>query len=79
MYNYLNIIFKFIFKLFYLMIFFETTCFEFPCVAGSHFPKVRGSFSESRWLIFPKAGGSFSQKSVTDFPKIGAHFPKVGR
>ena len=35
MYNYLNIIYKFTFKLFYLMIFFEIICFKFPCVAGA--------------------------------------------
>ena len=35
MYNYLNIIYKFTFKFFSLMIFIEITCFEFPCVAGA--------------------------------------------
>ena len=67
------------------MIFFETTCFEFPCVAGAHFPEVGGSFSRSRWLIFPKSaahfpkvGGSLSQSRWLIFPKSVADFPKVG-
>ena len=67
------------------MIFFETTCFEFPRVAGAHFTKIRGSFSQSRWLIFPKSvahfpkvGGSFSQSRWFIFPKSVAHFPKIG-
>ena len=53
------------------MLFFETTCFEFPCVAGAHFPEVGGSFSRSRWLIFPK--------SVTEFRKIGDGLPQNRR
>ena len=67
------------------MLFFETTCFEFPCVAGAHFPEVGGSFSRSRWLIFPKSaahfpkvGGSLSQSRWLIFPKSVADFPKVG-
>ena len=84
-YNYLNIIYKFTFKLFYLMICFELIYFEFPCVAGAHFPKAGGSFSQSRWLIFPKSvahfpavGGSFSRSRWMIFSKSVAHFPKVG-
>ena len=71
-YNYLNIIYKFTFKLFYLMICFEIIYFEFPCVAGAHFPKISGSFSQ-------KVGGSFSQSRWLIFPKSVAHFPKVCR
>ena len=72
------------------MIFLEIICFEFPCVAGSHFPKIGGSFSQTRWLIFPKSvvhfpksvadlwfsqtRGLISPKSVADFPKVGSSF-----
>ena len=49
------------------------------------FPKVGGSFSQSRWLSFPKSvahfpkvGGSFSQSRWLIFLKSVAHFPKVG-
>ena len=67
------------------MIFFEIICFEFPCVAGAHLPKVGGSFSGSRWLIFrksvahfPEVGGSFSGSRWLIFRKSVAHFPEVG-
>ena len=66
------------------MIFLEIICFEFPCIDGAHFPKVGGSFSQSRWLIFPKSvahfpkvGGSFSQSRRLIFPKSVADFPKT--
>ena len=66
------------------MIFFETTCFEFPRVAGAHFtkisgsffPKIGGSFSQSRWLISPKSVAHFFPKSVDDFPKVGGSFSR---
>ena len=51
------------------MIFFETTCVEFLCVAGAHLAKIGGWFSQSRWLIFPE--------SVTDFLKIDDGFPQI--
>ena len=38
-YNYLDIIYKFAFKLFYLKIIFEIIGFEFPCLAGAHLAK----------------------------------------
>ena len=66
------------------MIFLEIFCFEFPCVAGAHFPKIGGWFSQSRRLIFPKStadfpkvGGWFSQSRSLIFPKSVADFPKV--
>jgi len=51
----------------------------------AHFPKVGGSFSQSRWLIFPKSvahfpkvGGSFSKSRslIFDFLKLGGSFPQ---